>query len=149
MYILFPRKLSLVFSPAIDLFYTFIRNSGSISQIVRIIKCLKINLIFILALFFFFRQILSRRIGEDLLILCKRRLGHSCDFSYIVVGIVLWDGLDRETANKVYDVISYKVGNFGLQTVSEFLTMIRLSKVIKSSTVFWRFVKIDSFVHPG
>ena len=64
----------------------------------------------------------------------KHRRGHRCQYTYIVVGIVLWEGLAEDKANEAYDVISHKVGNYGIQTVgrdvSETVLLMRQAKML-------------------
>lgn len=59
-----------------------------------------------------------RRSGqkEQLLALVRKREGHHCDATYIIVAIVVWDAIDNYFADKLYDTIVYKVNNFGIKT---------------------------------
>ena len=86
-----------------------------------------------MVIFFLSRlQIVSRRPGEELLLLAKHRRGHTCEHSFQVVGIVLWDGLDSARADTAYQIISHKVGNFGLPTVNNDDEQMLLNRFFKA-----------------
>jgi hypothetical protein len=53
---------------------------------------------------------------EIVLALVRHRKGHRCEASYIIVGIVVWDAIDKYFADNLYDIIVYKVNNFGIST---------------------------------
>ncbi|RWS30518.1 Methylcytosine dioxygenase TET1-like protein [Leptotrombidium deliense] len=59
-----------------------------------------------------------RRSGnsEKLLALVKHRKGHNCKLAYIVVAIVVWDGISGAFADQLYNLIVYKTAHFGLTT---------------------------------
>ena len=47
--------------------------------------------------------------SEKCLVVAKYRLGHSCANAWIVIAIVLWDGLQKEDADKAYSNLSYNL----------------------------------------
>lgn len=53
---------------------------------------------------------------EIVLALVRHRKGHKCEASFLIVGIVVWDAIDRYFAQHLYDIIVYKVNNFGIST---------------------------------
>ncbi|XP_052873552.1 methylcytosine dioxygenase TET-like [Anopheles cruzii] len=54
---------------------------------------------------------------EKLLFVVKRRQGHRCRAAYIVICIVVWDGIPAHEADSVYRMLSVKLNKFGLPTV--------------------------------
>ncbi|XP_015835502.1 methylcytosine dioxygenase TET isoform X2 [Tribolium castaneum] len=57
-----------------------------------------------------------RRSGSDekYLIIVKHRPGHSCPSAFIVVCIVMWDGLPQPTSDELYTLLTSKLNKFGL-----------------------------------
>ena len=53
---------------------------------------------------------------EKLLVLVKQRLEHTCPTACIVVFIAAWEGVPAPTADRVYDVLCQKMGNYGKAT---------------------------------
>ena len=47
--------------------------------------------------------------SEKCLVVAKYRLGHSCANAWIVIAIVLWDGLQKEDGDKAYSNLSYNL----------------------------------------
>ncbi|XP_055700895.1 methylcytosine dioxygenase TET isoform X2 [Phlebotomus papatasi] len=53
---------------------------------------------------------------EKILCVVKRRQGHRCQASFIVVCIVAWDGIPTHEADSVYKMLIHKLNKFGLPT---------------------------------
>ena len=53
---------------------------------------------------------------EKLLVIVKNRSGHTCEYSWVIVAICLWEGITRKEADESYDLIAYKLGQFGKMT---------------------------------
>ena len=41
------------------------------------------------------------------------RTGHTCNYQWIVMSFIAWDGLDRLMADKTYDLMSTKLATHG------------------------------------
>lgn len=54
---------------------------------------------------------------EKLLFIVKRRQGHRCKAAFIVICIVVWDGIPTQEADSVYRMLSVKLNKYGLPTV--------------------------------
>ncbi|XP_055620631.1 methylcytosine dioxygenase TET isoform X2 [Toxorhynchites rutilus septentrionalis] len=54
---------------------------------------------------------------EKLLFIVKRRQGHRCKASFIVICIVVWDGIPTQEADSVYRMLAVKLNKYGLPTV--------------------------------
>ncbi|KAL9699496.1 hypothetical protein quinque_002937 [Culex quinquefasciatus] len=54
---------------------------------------------------------------EKLLFVVKRRQGHRCKASFIVICIVVWDGIPTQEADSVYRMLAVKLNKYGLPTV--------------------------------
>ena len=50
------------------------------------------------------------------MVITKNRFGHRCEFAWIVVGIVVWDGVDEETASRTYSTMKDTIGPYGEAT---------------------------------
>ncbi|KAJ3653599.1 hypothetical protein Zmor_012841 [Zophobas morio] len=59
-----------------------------------------------------------RRSGvhEKYLIIVKHRTGHFCRSAFIVVCIVMWDGVQQPTADDLYSLLTDKLTKFGIAT---------------------------------
>ena len=59
-----------------------------------------------------------RRSGphEKYLIVVKNRYRHRCEYSWIVVSIIQWEGVSQELANRAYDQLSYRTAKYGSET---------------------------------
>ncbi|XP_044268777.1 DNA N6-methyl adenine demethylase isoform X2 [Tribolium madens] len=59
-----------------------------------------------------------RRSGSDekYLIIVKHRPGHSCPSAFIVVCIVMWDGIPHPTSDDLYTLLTSKLNKFGVST---------------------------------
>ena len=53
---------------------------------------------------------------EMFLCVWKRRPGHKCKYSVIVISIVCWDGVDQQLAAQAYLRLSSKMSDFGRET---------------------------------
>ncbi|KAJ8966706.1 hypothetical protein NQ314_003356 [Rhamnusium bicolor] len=57
-----------------------------------------------------------QNIEEKYLVIVKHRRGHLCHSTYIVVCLVVWDGVERENADELYSLLTDKLNKFGLPT---------------------------------
>ncbi|XP_031638161.1 DNA N6-methyl adenine demethylase-like isoform X2 [Contarinia nasturtii] len=59
-----------------------------------------------------------RRVDSEEKILCivKRRQGHKCNATFIVVCIVAWEGVPKHEADNSYRLLIHKLNKFGLPT---------------------------------
>lgn len=63
------------------------------------------------------KSILRRTNDQEIVLaLVRYRKGHKCSAAYIIVSIVVWDAIDRYFADKLYDIIVYKVNEYGVST---------------------------------
>lgn len=46
----------------------------------------------------------------------KQRKGHVCDSAFIVVCIVAWEGVEKQTSDSLYTMLTEKLNKFGLPT---------------------------------
>ena len=53
---------------------------------------------------------------EIVLALVRHRKGHKCISAHIIVAIVVWDAIDSHFADNLYDLIVFKVNNYGIST---------------------------------
>ncbi|XP_014246962.1 DNA N6-methyl adenine demethylase isoform X2 [Cimex lectularius] len=53
---------------------------------------------------------------EKLLFVVKYRTGHKCPLSWVVVAIVVWEGVGRKDADDIYSLLTYKLSKFGVKT---------------------------------
>ena len=49
-------------------------------------------------------------------VIVKQRYGHVCQYSWIAVSLIQWDGLSRDLADIAYDTISSKTSKHGTET---------------------------------
>ena len=62
-------------------------------------------------------QIIRRgSLEEKYLVVTKYRQGHACENSWIIIALVAWEGVNLDKANSLYDILSYKLSNFGNAT---------------------------------
>ena len=59
-----------------------------------------------------------RRSGpqEKFVVVTKERYGHKCDYAWVVVAILQWDGVGRDLADRAYQEIAFKTSKFGSET---------------------------------
>merc|ERR1719319_1719776 len=59
-----------------------------------------------------------RRTNDDekYLVVVKERYGHQCEWTWIAMSLVQWDGVPPELADKAYDQITDKTANYGSET---------------------------------
>ncbi|XP_023209742.1 putative uncharacterized protein DDB_G0282133 [Centruroides sculpturatus] len=59
-----------------------------------------------------------RRSGveEKILTIIRHRPGHKCATAYIIIAIVVWEGVPLKMANELYKTVVYKTVNFGIPT---------------------------------
>ena len=59
-----------------------------------------------------------RRTGpkEKYLLIVKNRVGHLCEYSWIAISIIQWDGLTPELADRAYSELSLTTANYGTET---------------------------------
>ena len=71
----------------------------------------------VMRIFVFDFQII-RRSGpiEQMLVVVKRRQGHSCIHTWLVIALVAWEGVAKPHADMLYDSLKFKLGNFGTPT---------------------------------
>ena len=50
---------------------------------------------------------------EKFMAVAKFRIGHTCDNQWMVVSLVAWEGVDRATADKTYEMMAEKVARQG------------------------------------
>lgn len=46
----------------------------------------------------------------------KHRNGHSCSSAFIVVCLVVWDGMEKDSADELYSLLTEKLNRFGVIT---------------------------------
>jgi hypothetical protein len=59
-----------------------------------------------------------RRSGpsEKALVLTRARPGHHCNYAVVVIGILLWDGIQQELATELYDYLRHTLPSEGTPT---------------------------------
>eukprot|EP00092_Neocalanus_flemingeri_P033641 GFUD01036572.1.p1 GENE.GFUD01036572.1~~GFUD01036572.1.p1 ORF type:complete len:1125 (+),score=251.74 GFUD01036572.1:63-3437(+) len=59
-----------------------------------------------------------RRSGphEKYLVVVKQRYRHFCEYSWVAVSIIQWEGLSEELADKAYDQLAFRTAKFGTET---------------------------------
>ena len=59
-----------------------------------------------------------RRTGpqEKYLVIAKQRYRHFCDYTWIAISIIQWDGLTPELADRAYNELSYRTAKYGTET---------------------------------
>ncbi|KAL1497059.1 hypothetical protein ABEB36_008085 [Hypothenemus hampei] len=55
-------------------------------------------------------------IEEKYLVLVKHRKGHFCRSAFIVICLVVWEGVAKNNADELYSVLTEKLNKYGLQT---------------------------------
>ena len=53
---------------------------------------------------------------EQFVVVTKERYGHSCEYTWVVVAILQWDGVGRDLADRAYQEIAFKTSKFGSET---------------------------------
>jgi hypothetical protein len=53
---------------------------------------------------------------EQYMVVVKQRFGHRCEYTWLAVAIIQWDGLGRDLADRSYDQIAAKTAAFGTET---------------------------------
>lgn len=53
---------------------------------------------------------------EKYLVVVKHRKGHFCRSTFIVVCLVVWDGVEKNNADELYSLLTDKLNKFGLPT---------------------------------
>lgn len=53
---------------------------------------------------------------EKYLVVVKHRKGHFCRSAFIVVCLVVWDGVESGNADELYSLLTEKLNKFGLPT---------------------------------
>ncbi|XP_066157203.1 methylcytosine dioxygenase TET isoform X1 [Euwallacea fornicatus] len=53
---------------------------------------------------------------EKYLVIVKQRRGHTCHSTFIVVCLVVWEGVTNENADELYQLLTEKLTKFGLPT---------------------------------
>ena len=62
------------------------------------------------------KEVIKRTsLDEKFLVVVKKRDGHQCEQVYMVMGIVVWDGIPRPLADRAYATIKDKVALYGHQ----------------------------------
>ena len=62
-------------------------------------------------------QVLRRKSAEEkILSVVRQRPGHTCDFAYIIICIVLWDGIATDQADSLYAELSSTLSEHGTPT---------------------------------
>ncbi|XP_072401504.1 uncharacterized protein Tet isoform X2 [Diabrotica undecimpunctata] len=54
--------------------------------------------------------------NEKYLVIVKQRRGHFCHSTFIVVALVVWDGVEQGNADELYSLLTEKLNKFGLPT---------------------------------
>jgi len=59
-----------------------------------------------------------RRTGpqEKYLVIAKQRFRHFCDYTWIAISIIQWDGLTQELADRAYNELSFRTAKYGTET---------------------------------
>ncbi|KAL3280838.1 hypothetical protein HHI36_004068 [Cryptolaemus montrouzieri] len=59
-----------------------------------------------------------RRSGEEekYLIIVKHRQGHFCHSAFIIICIIVWEGVSRNTSDDLYSLLTDKLNKFGIPT---------------------------------
>lgn len=74
--------------------------------------CIDLILIGIIAL-----QIVRRTsIDEKVLVITKHRPGHYCPTAWLIVAIVVWEGVPEQAANHMYDYLTRTLPVYGYET---------------------------------
>ena len=64
-----------------------------------------------------FLQVLRREsTKEKILGVVRQRPGHTCDFSFITISIVLWDGIPCEQADSLYTELTTTLNQYATPT---------------------------------
>ena len=50
------------------------------------------------------------------MVVARKRPGHTCDYSYLVTIIVIWDGLNKDYADCMYKYLSVNLSESGYMT---------------------------------
>ena len=53
---------------------------------------------------------------EKFVVVAKERYGHRCQYTWVVVAILQWDGVGRDLADRAYKEIAFKTSQFGSET---------------------------------
>lgn len=53
---------------------------------------------------------------EKYLVIVKHRAGHTCHSAFIVICLVVWEGVQRNNADELYSLLTEKLTKFGLPT---------------------------------
>jgi len=53
---------------------------------------------------------------EKYCIIVKNRYGHQCEYAWIAVSLIQWDGLPKDLADKAYEQMAHKTANYGSET---------------------------------
>jgi len=61
------------------------------------------------------KWIIKRR-DEKILVVCKNRFGHRCQYTWVAVSVVIWEGLSKELADRAYQQLSFETSRFGTET---------------------------------
>ena len=51
--------------------------------------------------------------AEKFLVVTKNRIGHNCDFQWMVMAIVKWDGIKSQTADYIYERVGKTLAAHG------------------------------------
>nr|CAI5846315.1 unnamed protein product [Callosobruchus analis] len=57
-----------------------------------------------------------QNLDEKYLVLVKQRKGHVCYSAFIVVCVVVWDGVERSNADDLYNMLTEKLNKYGVPT---------------------------------
>ena len=53
---------------------------------------------------------------EKYLVMAKERYGHQCQWTWIAISLIQWDGIPMNLADAAYDQIADKAANYGSET---------------------------------
>ncbi|XP_053213546.1 methylcytosine dioxygenase TET2-like [Panonychus citri] len=60
--------------------------------------------------------IVRRSSAEQLCVLVRERLGHLCPGRFIIVALIVWEGVDSSWSSRLYDTVVHKLTNYGNPT---------------------------------
>ncbi|ENN78720.1 hypothetical protein YQE_04892, partial [Dendroctonus ponderosae] len=55
-------------------------------------------------------------VEEKYLVIVKHRTGHTCHSAYIIICLVVWEGVSSSTSDELYGLLTDKLNKFGLPT---------------------------------
>ena len=66
--------------------------------------------------FVLFKVVRRSNKNEKYCIIVKNRYGHMCQYAWIAVSLIQWEGLPSDLADTAYDIITSKTTKYGAET---------------------------------